>query len=245
MKLETAEAQVGWLLAEMHKVATLERAEYEKAYQKSELDFLGVTVPQTRIIAKGFLKVISVNDKHSLWNTVDSLWKLQVWEMRTVAMILLETKHKFLSVDDLDRLQEMVIEASCWAFNDWIGCHIVGSIVDRQSEGLAIMDKWAKHSDLWVRRVAMQSLLVPMRGGNLEQWERFTRYAEPLASERDFWTRKVIGWICREVSKHSPDPVFDFLYRNRDILSGLSLREGAKYMSEDRKAQLGLSKAKN
>ena len=86
----------------------------------------------------------------------------------------------------------------------------------------------------------MQSLLLPMRGGDLTEWARFVRYAEPRMEDKDFWTRKVIGWICREVSKKHPDPVFEFLFQNRTRVSGLTLKEGAKYLPDSDRVRLGL-----
>ena len=76
--------------------------------------------------------------------------------------------------------------------------------------------------------------------GDLSSWERFVSYAQPLLNERDFWTRKVIGWVLREVSKKNPEKVFQFLKQNEEAVSGLTLREGAKYLPQESRSELGL-----
>jgi 3-methyladenine DNA glycosylase AlkD len=51
-----------------------------------------------------------------------------------------------------------------------------------------------------------------------------------MLGEREFFIRKAIGWVLREVGKRRPDLVFEFLRQHRDAVSGLTLREGAKYL---------------
>lgn len=108
----------------------------------------------------------------------------------------------------------------------------MGSLVRRDPSVLAAMDEWALHENLWVRRVAMQSLLSSLVKVGPDEWPRFVRYATPHLGAKDFWTRKVIGWVCREVSKVRPELVRDFLSANEGKMSGLTLREACKFLSK-------------
>lgn len=234
------EKVVSQIKVELRAVSTPDRARNEKAYQKSDLDFIGVTVPEIRRIARATFKANKTLDREGLWRLFERLWRERIWETRFVAMILLELFQKLLGPQDLHRLRELVVESSCWAFNDWFGCHVVGRIVATNPGTLAEIDTWAADQNLWLRRVAMQSLLIPMRDGNLTEWPRFVRYAEPNLGAKDFWTRKVVGWVLREVSKKNPAPVFEFLLKHRQDVSGLTLREGAKYLPVADRAALGL-----
>ena len=76
----------------------------------------------------------------------------------------------------------------------------------------------------------MPSLLLHLRRGDLTEWPRFVRYSRPQLTEKEFFIRKAIGWILREVSKKNPDVVFEFLSNNLETASGLTVREGAKYL---------------
>lgn len=51
-----------------------------------------------------------------------------------------------------------------------------------------------------------------------------------MLDEKEFFIRKAIGWVLREVSKKRPKLVFEFLREHRAEVSGLTLREGAKYL---------------
>jgi 3-methyladenine DNA glycosylase AlkD len=59
---------------------------------------------------------------------------------------------------------------------------------------------------------------------------------------REFFIRKAIGWVLREVSKQNPAAVAAFLRAHRADVAGLTLREGAKYLpAKQRRALLGVS----
>ena len=43
---------------------------------------------------------------------------------------------------------------------------------------------------------------------------RFTRYTEPLLTETEFFIRKAIGWVLREISRRDPSWVVAFTERH-------------------------------
>jgi len=83
----------------------------------------------------------------------------------------------------------------------------------------------------------MLSLLVPLRNGEGD-FALFAEIAAPLLEEKEFFLRKAIGWILREVSKKRPRLTFDFLKEHRARVSGLTLREGARHLPPPLRAQL-------
>jgi 3-methyladenine DNA glycosylase AlkD len=69
----------------------------------------------------------------------------------------------------------------------------------------------------------------------------FAVLAVPMLGEKEFFIRKAIGWVLREVSKKDPAAVAAFLREHRADVSGLTMREGAKYLpAKERKALLGV-----
>ena len=48
--------------------------------------------------------------------------------------------------------------------------------------------------------------------------------------EKEFFIRKVIGWVLRELSKHDPMLAEIIIDEFRDRASGLTLREATKYL---------------
>lgn len=226
---------------DLEALGTSERATNEQAYQKSDWHFLGVTLPNIRATERKLAKTNKVTSRDELLTLFDLLWDEPVWEVRMLAVLQLIRYETLLDKRDLDKVKGLVIECSGWAFNDMFGCHLLGAMVKRDPRFLNVMDTWAKADNIWLRRVAMQSLLFDFRKGDLEQWHRFVAYATPCLGAKDFWTRKVIGWICRETSKRNPKEVSEFLLENRSKLSGLTLREGAKYLPLEIRVELGLA----
>jgi len=66
----------------------------------------------------------------------------------------------------------------------------------------------------------------------------FARFAARMVDERQFFIRKAIGWVLRDVSRKRPELAFGFLAEHIDRVSGLTLREGAKYLTEAQRQEL-------
>ena len=46
----------------------------------------------------------------------------------------------------------------------------------------------------------------------------------------EFFINKAIGWALRDYSKTNPDWVTDFIEKNKDKMSKLSIKEASKYI---------------
>ena len=216
------------------------RGEYEKRYLKSKLDFIGADAAALHACAKRFARENKGISRASLLDIADAMWATGLHEVRSVAVLAMIELSDQLGPAELPRLRRWVVESDGWAIVDTIGTRLLPRMVAKDARVLAVMDKWAVAKSLWVRRAAMLSLLLPLRSGDLTEWRRFVRYATPQLSEKEFFIRKAIGWVLREVSKKSPDAVFEFLMKNRAAVSGLTLREGSKYLPAPMRKKLGL-----
>ena len=101
----------------------------------------------------------------------------------------------------------------------------------RYPSAVRTVRRWAKDRDFWVRRTALLSLLLPLRRGEGD-FELFTELAVPMLGEKEFFIRKAIGWVLRDVSKKRPELAFGFLHEHINEVSGLTIREGSKYLSK-------------
>ncbi len=59
-----------------------------------------------------------------------------------------------------------------------------------------------------------------------------------MLSEKEFFIRKAIGWVLREVGKRNSKDVFDWLAPRTHIASGVTMREAIKYLDADQRKQL-------
>ncbi len=214
---------------ELSALGTPERAEGAKAYLKSDLEFLGVAVPDLRKTARKWLREKGEISHRDLVETVETLWREPVNEFRHLAGILLQLRSSMLKPSDLPLLQRLIRESKTWAYVDLIAIRAVGSVVERHPEAADRLDAWATHPDFWVRRSALIALLLPLRRGEGD-WDRFARYADQMWREKEFFIRKAIGWVLREVSKLDADRVVRFVEPRATTASGVTMREALKYV---------------
>ncbi len=89
------------------------------------------------------------------------------------------------------------------------------------------IDAWASDGDFWVRRSALLALLPGIRAAQPDL-ARFTRYAEPLLAEKEFFIRKAIGWVLREISRRDPEWVAEWTRGHASEMSGVTFREAVR-----------------
>ncbi len=211
------------------------RAPAEKAYLKSDLEFLGVGLPAMRQIVRAVKRQDRGLDRERLIALVTILWKTPVFERRMVAVLLLEAFEPLLQPVDIALLERLIRQSKTWAFVDELAIVITGPLVERSPELLSVLDRWAHDDDFWVRRSAMLALLRPLRRGQGD-FRRFARYADRMLEEREFFIRKSIGWVLREAGKPQPDKVYAWLLPRAARASGVTVREAVKYLSSAQRA---------
>ena len=225
------------LAAELLAAGTEDRAINEKRYLKSELDHYGVTVPEIRKAARRFARERKDLSKNDLTRLTLELWDRDVYELRKLAVNILAAKVSLLNVEDLEFLEQLLRRSYTWALIDDMSFNVVAPVLNEIDDSTLIRARWAQDEDFWVRRTAMLALLPRLRRGT-EGWEEFTAYADAMLEEKEFFIQKAIGWILREVSKHSPDLVADWLQPRAGVASSVTIREAVKYLPEEQKAQL-------
>ena len=218
-------------------VGTKERAVNEKRYLKSEIDHYGVSVPEIRKMARRFARNRQDLPKSDLTRLTLELWDRDVYELRKLAVNILAAKVSLLNVEDLEFLERLVRRSYTWALIDDMSFNVVAPVLTEVDGAASIRRRWAQDEDFWVRRTAMLALLPGLRRGT-DGWDEFIIYADSMLEEREFFIRKAIGWVLREVSKHSPELVAEWLEPRAAIASSVTMREALKYLPEHQKTQL-------
>ena len=228
---------------------TRERAEQEKRYLKSDLEFFGVTVPAIRRELGAFTGSNRGIGRAEVLGVVGRMWapfdpdaigtqdRRPVHELRMGSVLLLEGFAGMLLPDDAALIERMIRESKTWAYVDNLAASVMGPLVEANPGLMETLDRWAEDEDFWVRRSAMLALLLPLREGRGDL-ERFFRYADSMLDEREFFIRKAIGWVLRETSKKRPAEVREYLASRIGRVSGLTLREGAKRLPEGEREAL-------
>jgi 3-methyladenine DNA glycosylase AlkD len=233
------------LEGELRAVGDLQRAVGAKAYLKSDLEFIGVAAKPLREVARAFLIGHPEIDREALLGLVRALWERPVFELKAVAVALLERREGDLVTGDLELVEDLLHRSHTWALVDWLCTKVAAPLVERDPESTAaVLDRWSRDGDFWVRRASMLSQLPALRAGSGD-FGLFASLASRMVGESEFFIRKAIGWVLRDVSKKRPQLAHRFLVEHIDEVSGLTLREGSKYLpSEDRDALRELHRAR-
>jgi 3-methyladenine DNA glycosylase AlkD len=213
------------------------RAPREKAYLRSDLEFLGVGLPLMRQAVRAVKEQHPGLDRRRLVALVGILWNRPVFERRMMAVLLLEAFQPLLRPADMKLLERLIRQSKTWAFVDELAIVIAGPLVERSPELRRVIDRWAVDDDFWLRRSAMLALLRPLRRGDGD-FARFARYAEAMLDEREFFIRKAIGWVLRETAKKRPDLVYQWMLPRSAVASGVTVREAVKYLSFSQRADI-------
>ena len=206
---------------------------------KSTLRFHGIDAAQLRAECAAFCKAHPDIDRDQLIAYATALFATDAFDLRSAAIALLERKGMLLQGSDARWLAELARAGACWAHVDFLATAVIDRLLERGGGVAAWARVWASDDSFWVRRVALLCQLRALRRG-AGDFEVFAEIAAPMLGETEFFIRKAIGWVLREVSKKRPELSYRFLARHRDDASGLTLREGGKYLSPSMRARLGL-----
>lgn len=208
------------------------RATAERAYLKSALEHIGVNVATTRKIVCEF----APETRPDIIALATALWHQPIHERRLATVELLAHRRSQLTAADLPYTQQLIRESKTWAYVDHLAELVVGDIVERIPDSAPELDSWATDDDFWVRRSALLALLGPLRRGDGDL-ERFSRYADGMLDEKEFFIRKAIGWVLRDTGKKRPDWVADWLTQRPGRVPVLAVREAVKSLpAADRQA---------
>ena len=223
-----ARAVADELEARLRAIGTSKRATGERAYLKSDLDFTGTLVSDTRAEVKRLIAELDL-DHDQLTDLASALWEKPVFERRLAAIMLLQRRPRLVSIADLPLVERMARESRTWALLDYLAADVLGRLVESDPVAMRrAMDRWAADADFWIRRASLLSELRSIRhGGDLD---RFLARAESMLEEREFFIRKAIGWVLREAGKRRPAEIVAWLAPRTHRASGVTMREAVKYL---------------
>lgn len=215
---------------------TAGRATHDKRYLRSELEHYGVRVPKVRSIVRDALGREPVG-RPDVEAVARSLWARPVHERRLAAAELLAAVTDQLRPEDVCMVEQLLRESRTWAIVDVLAPRVMGPLAERFAELGTVLDRWAVDDDFWVRRAALLALLVPLRRGDGD-FERFTRYADMMHDDKEFFVYKAIGWVLRDTGRRRPEMVFDWVLPRADRLPSVALREAVKPLSDEQRAAI-------
>ena len=197
--------------------------------------FLGVTVPDTRTVAKKYRELNS-KDLETLANS-------KYHEERLTALHILNYKYSVAKTNsERVELFEFWLElVRTNKVNNWdlidTSAPVLGEILSRHlGYGAPFMHALAKSENLWERRAAMILTFPLIR---INKFGPTLAMAKDLMNDKHDLIHKAVGWMLREVGNRNEETLTDFLIKYKNVMPRTMLRYAIeKYPEKQRKAFL-------
>lgn len=210
----------------LKELACPSKAKEMARYMKTEMPFYGVQKPNRIPILKEIKKNYAPSTLAEYEDTVWAMWKLKHREEKYLSINYATEFISLAEMSSIPLFEKIIRDGSWWDFIDPIASQIIGHLLlEDRSKVTRILDKWICDDDFWIRRTALLSHLK--HKDNTDQKTLF-KYVSLTMHEKEFFIRKAIGWALREYSYTEPAAVKKFLLDNKQELSPLSFKEGAK-----------------
>ncbi len=221
------------------------RSEAERRYLKSSFSHIGVPVPTVRRIAVASVRARPSRD--DLLALVDGLWTVTesgrpVHEVRLAAVEVLARRVDVLEAWDLGAVERLVRDSCTWALVDVLAEKVVGVMALSCPQVADELDGWLGDEYMWIRRTAILALLAGIRR-ETPDLARIDHYGEVSLDEKEFFIRKAVGWVLRELSKKDPAWVTDWTSRHLARMSGVTFREAVRRLPPETTAALTQARA--
>lgn len=238
--LQIYEISLKQLLRDVHSLADPEKQKIfirffkTGAGQYGEGDqFLGLTVPQQRTLAKKYQQLPL--------SEIELLLKNPIHELRLIALIIL-THHFQNNGSDKKTIVDFYLDHTKWINNwdlvDLSAYKILGEYLRIHDARASVLYRLARSSNLWQRRIAIVSTFAFIRDNQLTH--TFALSKELLHDTHDL-IHKAVGWMLREAGKRNEQQLKQFLNAHASIMPRTALRYAIeKFPDSTRKHYLSL-----
>jgi 3-methyladenine DNA glycosylase AlkD len=187
--------------------------------------FIGVTVPQNRIVAKKFID-LPLKD-------VEQLLKSPLHECRLCALLILGMQFKKSDESGRKKIVDVYLKntkyVNNWDLVDGSAQYILGPWLD--GKDASVLDTLAVSGNLWEERIAIVSTFYFIRKGELGHTFRIAKLL--MHHEHDL-IHKAVGWMLREAGKKDLAALEAFLQKHYKTMPRTMLRYAIEKFEKDR-----------
>lgn len=227
------------LIKELKKYSSTKRKEANEWFFKTgpgeygEGDkFIGVCVPDVRIVARQFLDL----DFKEIKKLIDS----PIHEIRLAAILILVEKNKLaLKAKDIKNQKNILdfyirnrAQVNNWDLVDLSVHRIIGQAILDGLIAKDILYKYAKSKILWERRLSIVATAMFIGKGDIDDCLKLSKM---LLADKEDLMHKAVGWMLRESWKKHPAKVEKFLIQNYKDLPRTALRYAIERMEENKR----------
>ncbi len=210
------------VVKEIKKYSSKEKAKTSQWFFKTEKGqygfgdvFVGLTVPEMRIVSKKFNEIDLVQ--------VQKLLNSKIHEERFIGLTIMDLKfskaNNLLKKKIVDLYIKNTNNINNWDLVDTSASYILGQyLLDKKRD---ILYKLSKSKSLWERRI---SIIATYRFIKEGQFRDTLAISKNLLNDKEDLIHKAVGWMLREVGKKDEKILIKFLTDNISILPRTTLR---------------------
>jgi len=191
--------------------------------------FLGVTVPAQRRIAKAYQTALTLPD-------IETLLHSPVHEERLTALFVLVARYAKGTPEDQKAIYDLYLANTAhinnWDLVDSSSEFIVGPYL--QGRDKQILLKLARSESLWERRIAM---LATFHYIKQRDYEWALKIIDILMPDSQDLIRKAIGWMLREIGKRDRDVLVEYLAAHYRTMPRTALRYAIEHFDVPTRAR--------
>lgn len=215
------------LFADFEKANILQRFFKTGKDQYGEGDiFLGIIVPNTRIVAKKFTDLSLPEIKKILYS--------KIHEERLCALLMLVEKFAMANFKERKSIFNFYIknakQVNNWDLVDLSAPKIAGEYLLNKPKD--ILYKFAISKNLWEKRISIISTLTFIKN---KKYNDTFKIANILMNDKHDLIHKAVGWMLREVGKKSLEDEEIFLDKNYKKMPRTMLRYAIEKFSAEKR----------
>jgi len=209
-----------------------DRAAGAKAYHKTDRTFLGTPNPVLNDLTKEWRRALDIQTRVAL---ADALWKTDIHEARIAAAKLLTQAR--IRLDDATAwglIKSWVPQFDSWAIADHV-CMAGQKRLVAEPIRINEVEPWIRSDHLWTKRAALV-ITLPWTKQNhpkpadLAIRQRVLGWVAAYVDDKEWFIQKAVAWWLRDLSKHDPDRVREFLAAHSETMKPFARKEAAKYL---------------
>lgn len=190
--------------------------------------FIGVTVPNQRIVAKKY------RDADLL--TIQKLLKSEIHEHRLTGVLILTYQYLKASDNQKKEIVEFYLNhakyVNNWDLVDLSAPKLLGQFVLENPSHKKIIYKLADSDDLWEKRIAMLATFTLIKSSDFDD---ALEIAKKLLLDSHDLIHKAVGWMLREIGKRDQKVEENFLERHFREMPRTMLRYAIERFDREKK----------
>ena len=203
---------------------------------KEKVKHYGIRSADVYKISQRYFRRIESRGKSRIFALCEDLFETGYMEEAFIACDWSYEARGSFDEDDFARFEGWIAKyVRNWATCDTFCNHTVGAFVEKYPEYAAKLKGWARSGNLWMRRAAAVTLIIPAKKG--EFLKEALEISDILMADKEDLVQKGYGWLLKEESRARQKEIFLYVMKNRRIMPRTALRYAIEKMPKALRAE--------